>query len=107
MWLTDADGAFLQTAPVCWDKGSSESERVCRELKEKNAQLREDLTAVQQQLEEHASVVELTEQMKEYEPSTEQAVEVEHLKKKLELEKTKCQRHGRLAVNRLLSKMPC
>jgi len=41
------------------------------------------------------------EQMEEHEPSTEQAVEVECLKKELELEKTKCQRHGRLAVNRL------
>jgi len=91
MWLVDADGAFLQTAPVCRDKGSSESERVCRELKEKNAQLQEELTAVQQQLEEHSRVVELTEQMEEHEPSTELAVEVERLKKELELEKTKRQ----------------
>lgn len=39
------------------------------------------------------------EQMEEHEPSTEQAVEVERLKKELELEKAKCQRHGRVAVN--------
>jgi len=92
MWLVDADGAFLQTAPVCRDKGSSESERVCRELKEKNAQLQEELAAVQQQLEgEHSRVVQLTEQMEEHEPSTELAVEVERLKKELESEKTRRQ----------------
>jgi len=108
MWLVDADGACLQTVPVCLDKGSSESERVCRELKEKNAQLQEELTAVQQQLEEeHSRVVELTEQMEEHEPSTELAVEVDRLKKSWSWRKQNASRHGRLAANRLLSKMPC
>jgi len=108
MWLVDADGACLQTVPVCLDKGSSESECVCRELKEKNAQLQEQLTAVQQQLEEeHSRVVELTEQMEEHEPSTELAVEVDRLKKSWSWRKQNASRHGRLAANRLLSKMPC
>ena len=94
LWLVDADGVFLQTAPSHRHKDSGESDRACQELKEENAQLHEELSAVQQQLEEERShVVLLREQLEEHmaEPSAGLAAEVERLKADLEAEKAKRQ----------------